>query len=47
LGLSVCNQIIHVHKGDINIESEKGVGTIVTVNVPRRVRGNDEANIDY
>jgi PAS domain S-box-containing protein len=34
LGLSVCNQIINLYKGEINIESEKGIGTIVTVVLP-------------
>lgn len=34
LGLSVCYQIAHLHKGTINIESEKDQGTMVSVTLP-------------
>ncbi len=34
LGLTVSNKIIHEHKGSMEIESEVGIGTRVTVNIP-------------
>lgn len=34
VGLSLVNDLINVHKGKINIQSEVGVGTIVTLNLP-------------
>jgi signal transduction histidine kinase len=36
LGLSICYQIIEAHKGHIDIESEVGRGTTVTIRVPVR-----------
>ncbi|MDD4899613.1 MAG: PAS domain S-box protein, partial [Candidatus Omnitrophica bacterium] len=36
LGLAVCMQVMSLHNGKINIESEKGKGTTVTVIVPVR-----------
>ncbi|MBI4650021.1 HAMP domain-containing histidine kinase, partial [Candidatus Desantisbacteria bacterium] len=36
LGLSVCRQIIDLHAGSINIESEQGKGTEVSVTLPKR-----------
>ncbi|MDD5773499.1 MAG: ATP-binding protein [bacterium] len=36
LGLSVCFQIISLHSGTINIESETGRGTEVSVNLPKK-----------
>ncbi|MBU0683633.1 MAG: response regulator [Candidatus Omnitrophica bacterium] len=36
LGLSVCKQIVKLHGGSIDIESEKGKGTKVSVNLPIR-----------
>lgn len=38
LGLAVCKQIVHLHEGDIWIESEKGKGTQVFVALPIRIR---------
>jgi signal transduction histidine kinase len=35
LGLSVCQQIVSFHKGSIDIKSEVGKGTAVTVRLPR------------
>jgi signal transduction histidine kinase len=34
LGLSVCNQIVNLHNGNIDIKSEIGKGTMVTVELP-------------
>jgi two-component system, sporulation sensor kinase A len=34
LGLTVSNKIIHEHKGFMDIESEVGKGTIVTIKIP-------------
>lgn len=42
LGLSVCNQIVHVHKGAIYIDSEKDVGTTITIEVPKRIKPDDQ-----
>jgi len=36
LGLTVCSQILHLHEGTIEIESEKGKGTTVTIVLPIR-----------
>lgn len=34
LGLSICDEIISMHKGELTIESELGVGTTVLVKIP-------------
>ena len=34
LGLTICKQLVNIQGGTISIESEKGEGTIVTVNLP-------------
>ncbi|MFA5096075.1 MAG: PAS domain S-box protein [Candidatus Omnitrophota bacterium] len=36
LGLTVCKQIINFHAGSIDIESEKGKGTLVSIKLPVR-----------
>ena len=36
LGLSICRQLASVQGGTIDIESEKGKGTIVTVELPMK-----------
>ena len=36
LGLTICNQIVHLHGGTISIESKKNKGTKVTVMLPIR-----------
>jgi two-component system, NtrC family, sensor histidine kinase HydH len=37
LGLSIVRNIIEAHEGKISIESDEGKGTIVTINLPKRV----------
>jgi PAS domain S-box-containing protein len=34
LGLTVCQQLVNLHNGTLNIESQLGKGTIVTVTLP-------------
>jgi len=34
LGLSVCNQLVNLYSGEINIQSRKGEGTTVTLRLP-------------
>lgn len=35
LGLSICDEIVHLHKGKLTIESMQGQGTVVIVRIPR------------
>jgi len=42
LGLAVVQRIINSHMGDIDIKSEQGKGTIVTIHLPRLRMGNEE-----
>ena len=37
LGLAIVRQIVHLHGGDVQITSEVGVGTTVTLLLPERV----------
>lgn len=39
IGLSICDEIIKLHKGELKIESEKGKGTSVTVIIPINLMG--------
>ena len=39
LGLSIAKQIIDAHEGDIQLESEEGKWTKVTVNLPHFYKG--------
>lgn len=41
LGLSVSKQIVENHKGSIIITSEKGLGTTVTIRLPKRLKESD------
>jgi signal transduction histidine kinase len=34
LGLTYCREVVEAHGGSIEVESEKGVGTVVTVRLP-------------
>ena len=44
LGLSIVRKIVDQHRGEVHIESESGVGTRVTVTLPRgTATGSDSA----
>jgi signal transduction histidine kinase len=34
IGLTVVEKIVHLHKGQISVVSEAGIGTTFTVNLP-------------
>ncbi|MGE5250736.1 MAG: sensor histidine kinase [Bacteroidota bacterium] len=38
LGLSICKQIVHGHRGRIEVKSKMGVGSLFTVTLPRLSR---------
>ncbi|BAI80847.1 two-component sensor histidine kinase [Deferribacter desulfuricans SSM1] len=38
MGLYICYNIVKLHKGEINIDSEVGKGTIVRIKLPRKQR---------
>ena len=38
LGLALCVEIAQIHQGNLSIESEIGVGTVITV----RMKGGEE-----
>ncbi|QYM77903.1 PAS domain-containing protein [Horticoccus luteus] len=38
LGLMIVQRILHEHGGQIGIESKEGIGTVVTIHLPRRDR---------
>ena len=42
IGLSICDEIVKLHDGEIFIESEEGKGTLVTITLP--VIKEEEAN---
>lgn len=41
IGLSICEEIVTLMKGKLEISSQPGVGTTVTVTIPRKVHLND------
>lgn len=44
LGLTISRNIIQMMGGDIEIESEQGIGTIVTVTIPLKYLDKDQAD---
>lgn len=36
LGLTICSELVNLHNGRIDIESEKGRGTVVVVHIPMK-----------
>jgi len=45
LGLAMVKKCVELHNGEINIESQQDVGTMVTVRIPLNYRGeNEETN---
>lgn len=44
LGLSICHTIMESHKGEIRVESELGVGTVFTLDLPIDFVENEEGN---
>lgn len=43
LGLAITNMILHLHHGDLEIQSEEGVGTEISLIIPYKVGKLDEA----
>ncbi len=37
LGLSIVESFVHLHKGDVKIDSKPGLGTTVTCRIPSAV----------
>ena len=44
LGLSIVKKIIDLHKGEIQVQSEVGKGTEVTVKIGKQRDGSTEVN---
>ena len=42
LGLTICKELVNLHNGQIEIESEKGHGTAVKVSLPIRINNGDK-----
>jgi len=42
LGLAICRQIIHAHQGSVDLRSEPGEGTTVTIRLPLRQARNTD-----
>ena len=45
IGLAVSDEIVKLHGGELNIESEYGAGTVVTILLPRYVPEQAETKI--
>ncbi|MFZ2657722.1 MAG: PAS domain S-box protein [Victivallales bacterium] len=39
LGLTVCNQVVNMHGGSIDVKSEPGKGTTMTITLPKKEKG--------
>ena len=35
IGLAVANEIVTLHSGNLDISSEEGIGTVVTITLPK------------
>jgi signal transduction histidine kinase len=46
LGLSICQNIINEHKGNISVESKLGKGTIFTIFLPLEKRKEKKQVVD-
>ena len=42
LGLTICNELVNLHHGRLEINSRQGEGTVICVYLPVRGRDNDE-----
>jgi len=41
LGLAIVKELVHLHQGQIGVESDVGKGTCITVRFPRVQEGDD------
>ena len=46
LGLSITKQLVDLLRGEISVDSEKGVGTCFTIRLPRVPEGADASKLD-
>ncbi len=45
IGLSVCKKIVELHKGNIRVESNEGIGTTFFIELPKYNNSNDLRNV--